>query len=336
MGSASGTWEAIMHWQRTLVASVVVLALVACDGDSGAVDDGPDPQVLWDVYTSYFEAITTADWDTAKSLASGLAFEYVELSEELHNISDQTGWVLQTDQSDTGPGEVVVLEDGTVAVGGSVRYRQPGRYLGLLDPHDPVFDVTGSEPLLTSWGASISADWEDYFALDERLLTLGEAGGGCGFKPLHAYDPLPRNPGAVILITIEVCPDADWQIDTNAVPPGGNRAAVTVNEGVDHPFDLRLFSRRGQTDDLIELTDEAVRNRPGPPIPGGEPTVILVVMRGIDWGALFSPMTISISLPSGPETFTVPPFLITDNAIDLVDSELLGDSYVGRRQLHDP
>lgn len=145
MGSASGTWEGAMHRQRTLVASAIVLALVACDGDSGAVDDGattavgteqstvgetttatattmptqphPDPEVLWDVYTSYFEAITMADWDTAKSLASGVAFEYVELREELHNISDQTGWVLITDRSDTGPGKVVVLEYGTVAVG---------------------------------------------------------------------------------------------------------------------------------------------------------------------------------------------------------------------------
>lgn len=238
----------------------------------------PDAQALWQVYREYFDAVTVGEWDAAAAVSTGTAAAYVEMSREFQNVTDQTGWVFD---SDTGPaGDPVTLDDGRIAVGGATTYLKEG--VGSLTPYDPIFDTSGSDPLLSSWGSNLTEDQGENGIMDNRLLTLGEADDECAFEPLHAYDPLPHEPMELILVSIQVCPDSAWL-------PAEDAVTVTEADGV--------------------TTGSPSLFWPGAPepIPAAEPTVIVVSFR-IEERALSAPITFAIETSDGAESVSLPPF----------------------------
>lgn len=239
---------------------------------------------LWQVYTEWTNGVATGAWDRAMELSTGPALEYVRMTTVLHEITPQDGWVFESDDGPTS--EMIEIDSTTLAVGGTVAYTGEA---GRLEPADPVFDISGDQPLVAYWGETELATDADRLPLSERIVALGDRTDACDFTPLWSYiggggEPIEDSLYQLIII-VDVCPGSDWL-------PGFDE----VN--------LSTASSSGAADSVA--WDSSRRDDGSMP---AETSSVVAVISAVERGDLAQPMTLDLGIAGQSQRVSIPPMV---------------------------
>lgn len=237
---------------------------------------------LWQVYTEWVDGVATGAWDRAMELSTGPALEYVRMTTVLHEITPQDGWVFESDSGPTS--EIIEIDATTLAVGGTVAYTGEA---GRLEPADPVFDISGDQPLMAYWGASELATDSDRLPFSERIVILGERTDACDFTPLWSYiggggEPIEDGLYQLIIV-VDVCPGSDWL-------PG---------------FDEVVLSTASSSGSADSVAWDTSRREDGS-MPA-ETSSVVAVISAVEREDLAQSMTLDLGIAGESQSVTIPP-----------------------------
>lgn len=242
----------------------------------------PTADDLWPVYTEWAAAVATGEWDRAMELSTGPALEYVRMSAVLHEISPQDGWVFEADNGPTS--DVLELNATQWALGGTVSYTGAA---GRMEPADPVFEISGDQPLLLYWGAQELASNQQRLPFDQRIVTLGERTDACDFTPLWSYvggRGEPSEDGTYqLIVLVDLCPGADWL-------PGFDEVTLSTASGSGPADGVAWDSSRRGDGSMPANTSSA-----------------FAVISAVERGDLNQMMTLDLVIAGDSQTITIPP-----------------------------